>query len=109
MVQHFARCAAEKCLDFRSDADFSSGYSSTCSAKLYDLLSVLCPKRMCKQALLDKLASREAVIAVVGLGYVGLPLSLAYAKKGFRVKGVDLDRRKVESIIIELVTSVIFK
>ena len=37
-------------------------------------------------------------ISVVGLGYVGLPLSLQFARSGVSVLGIDLDLRKVESI-----------
>jgi len=36
--------------------------------------------------------------AVVGLGYVGLPLSLQFARSGIRVLGLDIDRAKVESL-----------
>ncbi len=46
----------------------------------------------------DKIATRTAHIAVIGLGYVGLPLATAFARAGFRVTGVDVDPRKVESI-----------
>ena len=43
---------------------------------------------------LDKVNSREAVIGIVGLGYVGLPLMLRFAEVGFRVLGIDIDERK---------------
>jgi len=46
----------------------------------------------------DKITGRTAHVAVIGLGYVGLPLATAFARAGFRVTGVDVDRRKVESI-----------
>lgn len=50
----------------------------------------------------DKLGQRirdkSACIAVIGIGYVGLPLAVAFAEAGYRVIGVDLDSRKVESI-----------
>jgi UDP-N-acetyl-D-glucosamine dehydrogenase len=39
--------------------------------------------------------TREARIGVIGLGYVGLPLALEFAKAGFRVSGFDLDAEKV--------------
>jgi UDP-N-acetyl-D-glucosamine dehydrogenase len=42
-----------------------------------------------------RIADRTAVVGVVGLGYVGLPLAVAFAGAGFRVIGVDLDERKV--------------
>jgi UDP-N-acetyl-D-glucosamine dehydrogenase len=41
---------------------------------------------------------KSAVIGVVGLGYVGLPLILAYARAGFRTVGFDIDESKVASI-----------
>lgn len=45
-----------------------------------------------------KIRSREALIGVIGIGYVGLPLSLTIARAGFRVKGFDIDPHKVESL-----------
>jgi len=50
------------------------------------------------QQLLQRLRSREALIGVVGLGYVGLPLSLTYAENGYRVLGLDIDTTKIEAI-----------
>ena len=41
----------------------------------------------------------SATVAVVGLGYVGLPLLLAYASKGFRVIGFDIDATKTEALL----------
>lgn len=40
----------------------------------------------------------ERKLAIVGLGYVGLPLALTYALDGFRVSGVDIDPHRIESI-----------
>lgn len=51
-----------------------------------------------KQQLLEKIAAREAVIGIVGLGYVGLPLAVAFAQEGFKVVGVDVDAGKVASL-----------
>ena len=51
-----------------------------------------------KTKVLQKIENREAVVAVIGLGYVGLPLAIAFAEAGFRVVGVDLDKRKVDAI-----------
>jgi UDP-N-acetyl-D-glucosamine dehydrogenase len=48
--------------------------------------------------LLARLESRHAVIAIVGLGYVGLPLSLRYAEAGFSVLGIDIDSAKVNKL-----------
>jgi len=51
-----------------------------------------------KTRLLDKLTSTEAHVAVIGLGYVGLPLAVVLAEAGYRVTGIDLDPRKVNAI-----------
>ncbi len=51
-----------------------------------------------KQSLLRKLATRDARIAVVGLGYVGLPLAVEFAESGFCVIGMDVDAEKVRQI-----------
>ena len=51
-----------------------------------------------KKQLLDKIAGREAVIGIVGLGYVGLPLAVAFAQEGFKVIGVDVDTGKIDSL-----------
>ena len=48
--------------------------------------------------LIEKLNSRQAVVTVIGLGYVGLPLAVAFAQAGFRVVGIDTDGRKVDSV-----------
>jgi UDP-N-acetyl-D-glucosamine dehydrogenase len=44
----------------------------------------------------DRIASRQAVVAVIGLGYVGLPLVVAFAEAGFRVVGLDVSTERVE-------------
>jgi UDP-N-acetyl-D-glucosamine dehydrogenase len=48
--------------------------------------------------LLQKLDSGEALIGVVGLGYVGLPVATAFAEVGFRVVGIDLREQKVDLV-----------
>src|ERR1051326_324529 len=50
------------------------------------------------QALEKKLQSKTAKIGIVGLGYVGLPLAVEFASKGFLTVGIDLDRNKVTSL-----------
>ncbi len=50
------------------------------------------------QALVEKFEARKARVGVVGLGYVGLPLALAFADAGFSVVGVDLNAEKVKAI-----------
>ena len=46
----------------------------------------------------NKIESRQARVAVIGLGYVGLPLALLYTEQKFRVKGFDIDQRKVDTL-----------
>jgi UDP-N-acetyl-D-glucosamine dehydrogenase len=48
--------------------------------------------------LLNKIKSKEAKILVVGLGYVGLPLAIEIAKRGFQVVGIDRERDRVDKI-----------
>ena len=45
-----------------------------------------------------KLENHQATAAVIGLGYVGLPLAMEIAKAGFNVIGVDLDRNKIATL-----------
>lgn len=42
-----------------------------------------------------KILSKKAKIGIIGLGYVGLPLAMAFAKKGFKVWGIDVDKDRV--------------
>ncbi len=51
-----------------------------------------------KEKTKSRIANREASVGVVGLGYVGLPLALAFAKAGFRIIGVDVDDSKVTDL-----------
>ena len=48
--------------------------------------------------LLQKIESQTARIGIVGLGYVGLPLSKALLENGYSVIGFDVDRRKIDAI-----------
>jgi UDP-N-acetyl-D-glucosamine dehydrogenase len=48
--------------------------------------------------LFDAIRRRSARVGVVGQGYVGLPLALAFAESGFAVTGFDVDVRKVDAI-----------
>jgi UDP-N-acetyl-D-glucosamine dehydrogenase len=54
------------------------------------------PTRIAAERLLHRIRSREAVVAVIGLGYVGLPLVEAFVQGGFMTLGVDVDARKTE-------------
>jgi UDP-N-acetyl-D-glucosamine dehydrogenase len=51
------------------------------------------------QHLMDAIRRREARCGIIGLGYVGLPLALEFARAGFRTTGIDVDRRKVDKIL----------
>jgi UDP-N-acetyl-D-glucosamine dehydrogenase len=51
-----------------------------------------------KEELIKKLKNKEAQVAILGLGYVGLPLAVVFAEAGFCVTGIDPDSRKVDSL-----------
>ena len=53
---------------------------------------------MMKQKLLEKIESREIVVGVIGLGYVGLPLAVEKAKAGFKTIGFDILPEKVAMV-----------
>jgi UDP-N-acetyl-D-glucosamine dehydrogenase len=46
----------------------------------------------------QRIRRREAILGVIGLGYVGLPLAVEMAKAGITVYGIDIDSRKVDSV-----------
>ena len=46
----------------------------------------------------EKIRSRRARVGIVGLGYVGLPLAVEFAKAGFQVTGIDVNTQKVERV-----------
>ena len=48
--------------------------------------------------LIERIDRRDARVAIIGLGYVGLPLAVVFAEAGFHVVGVDVDPRKIEAI-----------
>ncbi len=49
--------------------------------------------------LLEKIRTREAKVGVVGLGYVGLPLSMVFAEAGYPVTGIDVDGGKIDRLV----------
>jgi UDP-N-acetyl-D-glucosamine dehydrogenase len=49
-------------------------------------------------ALRGRLSARTARVGVVGLGYVGLPLAVEFARAGFDTIGIDLDQRKIDAV-----------
>lgn len=56
------------------------------------------PSNASKEALMQQIESRAAQVAIVGLGYVGLPLAVSFAEAGFPVVGIDIDSRKIEAL-----------
>jgi UDP-N-acetyl-D-glucosamine dehydrogenase len=51
-----------------------------------------------QEALSEKIRARTARVGIVGLGYVGLPLAVEFARAGFSVTGVDLQQSKVDQV-----------
>jgi UDP-N-acetyl-D-glucosamine dehydrogenase len=51
-----------------------------------------------KEQLIQKIKTCEAVVGIVGLGYVGLPLMLRFTEVGFPVLGFDIDEVKVAKL-----------
>jgi UDP-N-acetyl-D-glucosamine dehydrogenase len=62
------------------------------SMQSYEVLPQIVEER------LASIEARTARVGVIGLGYVGLPLSLLFAEAGFRVTGFDIDAKKVDSL-----------
>jgi UDP-N-acetyl-D-glucosamine dehydrogenase len=50
------------------------------------------------QILADRIRSRRARVGIVGLGYVGLPLAVEFARAGFRVTGIDINETKASRV-----------
>jgi len=46
----------------------------------------------------QKLRNKTAIIGIVGLGYVGLPLAIAFSRAGFKVLGFDIQPKRVDSV-----------
>jgi UDP-N-acetyl-D-glucosamine dehydrogenase len=61
----------------------------------YPPSSVLCPP----SPVIPLLATATTSVAIIGLGYVGLPLSLQFARSGVSVLGLDIDDTKVEALM----------
>lgn len=51
------------------------------------------------EALEQKIRDKNAVVGVIGLGYVGLPLLNAFIKAGFKTMGFDIDQKKVDALV----------
>jgi UDP-N-acetyl-D-glucosamine dehydrogenase len=53
----------------------------------------------CCLQLVQRIEDGSARVCVIGLGYVGLPLAVGFARRGYRVVGLDVDGRKVAALI----------
>ncbi|MGE5342439.1 MAG: nucleotide sugar dehydrogenase [Candidatus Omnitrophota bacterium] len=53
---------------------------------------------MLKEQWMKRIESREAVVGIIGLGYVGLPLAREFLREGFTVMGFDVDDGKIEKL-----------
>ena len=51
-----------------------------------------------KTELLNKIQDKSAVVGIVGLGYVGLPLAVEFAKAGYKTIGFDVQDKKVDAV-----------
>ena len=49
--------------------------------------------------LLQRIQNKEAVVGIIGLGYVGLPLLIQFGKAGFSVIGFDIDNKKIDALL----------
>ena len=45
-----------------------------------------------------KISDRSLTLGIIGLGYVGLPLSITFLREGIKVVGYDLDQAKIDKI-----------
>src|SRR5664279_2150962 len=52
-----------------------------------------------ENSLQQKVATREAKVGVIGMGYVGLPLALLFSGQGFPITGFDVDDAKVKTLM----------
>ncbi|MFQ5800065.1 MAG: NAD(P)-binding domain-containing protein, partial [Bacteroidota bacterium] len=46
----------------------------------------------------QKIKKKSATVGVVGLGYVGLPIAVEFAERGFQTVGIETNKQKVESV-----------
>lgn len=61
------------------------------------------------QTLRKKIKKKKAIIAVVGLGYVGMPLLAQFYKKDFNTIGIDIDKKKINKLKNNKINSIYFK
>ncbi len=51
--------------------------------------------------IINKIETQKYTIGIIGMGYVGLPLSLAFAEAGYRVIGFDIDQNKIDKLLVD--------
>src|SRR5688572_3264531 len=56
------------------------------------------PSTLSSEVYDERIATRSARVGIVGLGYAGLPLAMAFAEAGFNVVGLDLNRYRVDAV-----------
>ncbi|NNN06545.1 MAG: nucleotide sugar dehydrogenase [Elusimicrobia bacterium] len=78
--------------------DSAAGASLESSAEAVSAPESAVPGNAIFEALLRNILTRDARVAVMGLGYVGLPLVRLFASKGFRVIGCDVDQSKIDAL-----------
>ena len=61
------------------------------------------------QALKKKIKQKKAIVAIVGLGYVGMPLLARFYEKGFNTIGIDIDKKKISDFKKKKINSFYFK
>jgi UDP-N-acetyl-D-glucosamine dehydrogenase len=54
---------------------------------------------VCMNNLVEKFSSKSVVVGIIGLGYVGLPLSCRFVMSGFKVIGLDIDQSKIDALL----------
>jgi UDP-N-acetyl-D-glucosamine dehydrogenase len=63
------------------------------------MAQILSPPSILSSSVFDeRIATRTARVGIVGLGYAGLPLAMAFAESGFDVVGIDLNPERVEAV-----------
>jgi UDP-N-acetyl-D-glucosamine dehydrogenase len=62
------------------------------------MAAILPVQGLTAQALEEKIRSRRARVGIVGLGYVGLPLAVEFARAGFSVTGIDISEEKTNRV-----------
>ncbi len=72
------------------------GWANAIIENMSNTYEVVLPK--IAQERMKRLETRTAKIGVIGLGYVGLPLSLLFSEAGFKITGFDIDTKKVTDL-----------